>query len=188
MDKSIIPLLLLLFTSFHNSYCSTEYSAEDMIVKMNQYLDDHSSVSYYMTIDPDNLLDEIDHKLLDKYQNLIYDRYNIVTLILVANGFINYGNGLSSFLKSFYEEFNKTLNIQNLKCIVTIISVSEYSLIMDSTKKIKNIFNDNILNGFLDKMKITLNQNHLFLTIYELLKNIEKAQKQFNEKGIVNDL
>ena len=168
MNKLIIILLFFLYISFKTSNCSTDYSAEDMIVYMNQYLDSHASISYYMTIDPDNLLDEIDHKLLAKYQNILYDRYNIVTLIIVGKGFQNYGNGLSSFLKMFYKEFNKTFNIQNLKCIVSIISVYDHSLILDSTKKIKHIFNDNVLGALTDKMKETLNQNHLFLTVYEL--------------------
>ena len=34
----------------------------------------------------------------------------------------------------------------------------------------------------------TFNQNHLFLTIYNLLKNIEKGQKQYEQNGIISDL
>ena len=185
MSKIVIFLLFLLVNI---SNCSTLYSADDMLSLMNQYLDTHAIKSYYMTLDPDNLLDEIDHKLLAKYQNIIFDKYNIVTLVIVARGVIDYGNGLTSFINQFYKEFNKTFKFQDLRCIISIITVRDYKMIMDSTKKIKYIFNDNVLGALLDKMKETLNQNHLFLTIYELLKNIEKAQKQFIEKGAVTDL
>ena len=185
MSKIVIFLLFLLVNI---SNCSTGYSASDMLSLMNQYLDTHAIKSYYMTLDPDNLLDEIDHKLLAKYQNIIFDKYNIVTLVIVARGLTDYGNGLTSFINQFYKEFNKTFKFQDLRCIISIITVRDYKMIMDSTKKIKYIFNDNVLGALLDKMKETLNQNHLFLTIYELLKNIEKAQKQFIEKGAVTDL
>ena len=37
-------------------------------------------------------------------------------------------------------------------------------------------------------MKTTLYQNHYFLTIYELLKRIEKAQNQYSKNGVVTDL
>ena len=67
---NLFLICLLLVIKVINS--STEYSVEDMITYMNQYLDTHASKSYYMTIDPDNLLDEIDHKLLDKY-HIKYD-------------------------------------------------------------------------------------------------------------------
>ena len=167
---------------------STEYSVEDIITYMNQYLDTHASKSYYMTIDPDNLLEEIDHKLLAKYQNIIFDKYNIVTLIIVAKGFRNYGNDISKFLKEFYREFSKTLNIQDLKCIVSIINTSDNQIIVDSTNKIKYVFYDNVLGALKEKMKTTLYENHLFLTIYELLKNVEKAQNQYNINGKVIDL
>ena len=188
MSKNIIQFLLLLFTIFKILNCSSDYSAYDMITYMNQYLDTHASKSYYMTIDPDNLLDEIDHKLLAKYQNIIFDKYNIVTLVIVARGVKNYGNGLLSFIQEFYREFDKTMKFQDLRCIISIITASDYRLIIDSTNKMKYIFNNNVLNALLNKMKITLNQNHLFLTIYELLKNIEKAQRQFVDKGAVTDL
>ena len=59
---------------------------------------------------------------------------------------------------------------------------------MDSTKKINNIFNYNVLNALKDKMKTTLHENHLFLTVYELLKSIEKGQKQYTTKGAITDL
>ena len=35
---------------------------------------------------------------------------------------------------------------------------------------------------------ITFDQNHLFLTIYELLKNIENGQRQYDHNGIITDL
>ena len=141
-----------------------------------------------MTIDPDNLLEEIDHKLLAKYHNIIFDKYNIVTLVIVAKGLRKYGSDISSFLKQFYREFSKTLNIQDLKCVVSVINVSDRQIIVDSTNKIKHVFNYNVLSTLRDKMKITLNENHLFLTVYELLKNIEKAQKQYSTQGRVTDL
>ena len=59
---------------------------------------------------------------------------------------------------------------------------------MDSTNKLKHVFNYNVLGALRDKMKITLNENHLFLTVYELLKNVEKDQKQYNINGKVTDL
>ncbi len=185
MFKTVI---LLLFIIFNISNCSTDYTAYDMLSFMNQYLDTHATKSYYMTIDPDNLLDEIDHKLLAKYQNIIFDKYNIVTLIIVAKGLRDYNNGLQSFLNQFYKEFNKTFKIQDLRCIVSIITVSDYKMVLDSTQKIKYIFNDYVLGALYERMKNTLYQNHLFLTIYELLKNIEKAQKQFQQNGAVTDL
>ena len=37
-------------------------------------------------------------------------------------------------------------------------------------------------------MKTTLHENHLFLTVYELLKSIEKGQKQYTTKGAITDL
>ena len=179
-------ICLILVIKVINS--STEYSVEDMITYMNQYLDTHASKSYYMTIDPDNLLDEIDHKLLDKYHNIIFDKYNIVTLVIVAKGLRRYGSDISSFLKQFYREFSKTLNIQDLKCVVSIINVSDRQITVDSTNKLKHVFYYNVLGALRDKMKITLNENHLFLTVYELLKNVEKAQKQYNINGKVTDL
>ena len=187
MSKLII-IIFIIFLSLKKTNCSTDYSVEDIITFMNQYLDTHATKSYYMTIDPDNLLEEIDHKLLAKYQNIIFDKYNLVTLIIVVKGLKKYGSDLYSFLNRFYREFSKTLNIQDLKCIVSIISISDYKIALDSTKKIKYIFNDNILNALKDRMKGTLNQNHLFLTIYELLKSIEKAQKQYNSKGVISEL
>ena len=186
MLNKLFPLILFLFLKISN--CSTEYSAADIITFVNQYLDTHASKSYYMTLDPDNLLDEIDHKLLAKYQNIIFDKYNIVTLIIVARGLHNNGKDLSSFLKQFYKEFNKTLNIQDLKCIVSIITFNDYQIILDSTKKINHIFNYIVLNALKDKMKTTLHENHLFLTVYELLKSIEKGQKQYTTKGAITDL
>ena len=186
MLNKLIPLILFLLLKISN--CSTEYSPADIITFMNQYLDTHASKSYYMTLDPDNLLDEIDHKLLAKYQNIIFDKYNIITLIIVARGLHYYGNELSSFLNQFYKEFGKTINIQDLKCIVSIITVNDYQIILDSTKKINYIFNYNILSALKDNMKTTLYQNHLFLSIYELLKSIEKGQKQYKTKGVITDL
>ena len=187
MQKFLL-ILFLLFISFKKSNSSSDYSVEDIITYMNQYLDTHATKSYYMTIDPDNLLDEIDHKLLAKYQNIIFDKYNLDTLIKVVKGAKKYGNGLYSFLNLFYREFSKTLNIQDLKCIISIISIGDYQIALDSTKKIKYIFNDNILSALKDRMKLTIGQNHLFLSIYELLKSIEKGQKQFNNKGVITDL
>ena len=189
MTKFFISLFFFIFlSSIQLSISSTEYSANDMITYMNQYLDTHSSKSYYMTIDPDQILDEIDHKLLAKYQNIIFDKYNLVTLVVIARGLKNYGNGLSSFLTQFYKEIRKTFNIQDLKCIVSLITINDYKLVVDSTNRIKYIFNDNILNALKDSMKTTLYQNHYFLTIYELLKKIEKAQNQYSKNGVVTDL
>ena len=189
MSKIFISIYLFLFiTSIKLSYCSTDYAANDIINYMDKYLDTHASKSYYMTIDPDHILDEMDHKLLAKYQNIIFDKYNLVTLVIIARGLKNYGNGLPSFLTQFYKEFRKTFNIQELKCIVSLITVNDYRIALDSTNKIKYIFNDNVLSALKDSMKDTLNQNHYFLTIYELLKRIEKAQNQYSKKGYVTDL
>ena len=186
--KKIIFIFYLFAFSKKVINSSTEYSVEDMITYMNKYLDTHASKSYYMTIDPDNLLDEIDHKLLDKYHNIIFDKYKIVTLVIVARGLRSYGSDISSFLKHFYREFSKTLNIQDLKCVVAVINASDRQVTVDSTNKLKHVFNYNVLSALRDKMKITLNENHLFLTVYELLKNVEKAQKQYNFNGKVTDL
>ena len=133
--QKIMTILFVLFLSLKKLNCSTDYSVEDIITYMNQYLDTHATKSYYMTIDPDNLLEEIDHKLLAKYQNIIFDRYNLVTLVIVVKGLKNYGSDLYSFLNRFYREFSKTLNIQDLKCIISIISVGDYKMVIDSTKK-----------------------------------------------------
>ena len=187
MPKLMI-ILFVIFLSLKKLNCSTDYSVDDIITYMNQYLDTHATKSYYMTIDPDNLLEEIDHKLLSKYQNIIFDKYNLVTLVIVAKGLKNYGSDLYSFLNRFYREFSKTLNIQDLKCIISIMTISDYKVALDSTKKIKHIFNDYILSALKDRMKGTLSENNLFLTIYELLKSIEKAQKQYKSKGVITEL
>ena len=188
MPKKLNLFFIFLLLSIKAINSSTEYSVEDMITYMNQYLDTHASKSYYMTIDPDNLLDEIDHKLLDKYHNIIFDKYNIVTLVIVAKGLRSYGSDISSFLKQFYKEFSKTLNIQDLRCVVAVINANNRQIVVDSTNKLKHVFSYNVLGAIRDKMKTALNENHLFLTVYELLKNVDKAQKQYNFNGKVTDL
>jgi len=42
---------------------------------IDKHLDTHAIKSYYVTIDTNNLLDEMDHKVLAKYQNIIFDKY-----------------------------------------------------------------------------------------------------------------
>ena len=71
-------------------------------------------VIIWLSIDPDHILDEIEHKLLAKYQNIIFDKCDIVTLVVIAKGLQSYGNDLYSFVTQFYKEFRKTLNIQDL--------------------------------------------------------------------------
>ena len=168
--------------------CSSLYSVSDIITLIDKYLDTHAIKSYYVTIDPNGLLDEIDHKVLAKYQNLIFDKYGLVTIIIVANGFQSYGNGLLPFINQFFKEFRKTFDLQRLNCIISVISISEHRIAIDVTNKMKHIFRDNVLRILMDKMLITFDQNHLFLTIYNFLKNIEKGQKQYEQNGIITDL
>ena len=183
-----LKFLFILYLVIQQSNCASVFSANDIINLMNNYLDTHSIKSYYMTIDPNELLSEIDHKLLSIYQNILFDKYNIITLNIVANGLFDYGNGLESFLKNFYKEFNKTFNIQDLRIIVSVITVKDRRIIIDSSNKLKYIFNDDLLYSFKKDMISTLEQNHLFLTIYELLKNIENAQKKYIQKNKMSDL
>ena len=186
MSKEFFSILIIFLFGVVKS--STDHDAKDILSYMDKYLDTHASKSYYMTIDPDGLLDEIDHKMLAKYQNIIFDNYGIITLIIVARGLKGGERDLNNFKKNFYKEFEKTVKMKDLRCVVSIITVNNMKLIVDSTSKIKYIFNDRVLSALTDKMKVTFYQNHLFLSIYELLKNVEKAQKQFSAKGAVTDL
>ena len=180
--------LFIIYITIELSFCSTLYSAKDIIFFVDKYLDNHAAKSYYVTIDPNHFLDEIDHKVLAKYQNLIFDKYGLVTIIIVANGFQSYGNGLLPFINQFFKEFRKTFDLQRLNCIISVISISEHRIAIDVTNKMKHIFRDNVLRILMDKMLITFDQNHLFLTIYNFLKNIEKGQKQYDQNGIITDL
>jgi len=168
--------------------CSSLYSASDIISLIDKYLDTHAIKSYYVTIDPNGFLDEIDHKVLEKYQNIIFDKYNLVTIIIVARDFKSYGNGLLPFINQFFNEFKKVFDLQKLNCIISVISINQHRIAIDATRRIKHIYKDHILKKMLDNMMITFNQNHLFLTIYNLLKNIEKGQKQYEQNGIITEL
>ena len=168
--------------------CSSLYSASDIISLIDKHLDTHAIKSYYVTIDPNELLDEFDHKVLEKYQNMIFDRYGLVTIIIVARGFQSYGNGLLPFINQFFREFRRVFDLQRLNCFISVISINEHRIAIDVTNRMKHIYRDHILKTLLDNMMITFNQNHLFLTIYNLLKNLEKGQKQYEQSGIIHDL
>ena len=168
--------------------CSSLYSASDIISLIDKYLDTHAIKSYYVTIDPNGFLDEIDHKVLEKYQNIIFDKYNLVTIIIVARDFKSYGNGLLPFINQFFREFKKSFDLQRLNCIISVISINQHRIAIDASTRIKHKYKDWVLKNLLDKMMIPFNQNHLFLTIYNLLKNIEKAERQYDQNGIITEL
>ena len=123
-----------------------------------------------------------------KYQNHIFDKYGLVTIIIVARGFESYGDNLLSFIQQFLKEFRKSFDLQRLKCFFSVISINDHGIAIDVTNRIKHIYNDEVLKSLIDKMVVTFDQNHLFLTIYNLLKNIEKGEKQFEQNGIITDL
>ena len=170
------------------SSCSSKYRASDIVTYIDKYMDTHAIKSYYVTIDPNNLLDDIDHKVLERYQNYIFEKYGLVSIIIVARGFETYGDSLLSFIQQFLKEFKKSFDLQRLKCFFAVININDHSLAIDVTNKIKHIYNDNVLRSLLNKMIVTFEQNHLFLTIYNLLKNIEKGEKQYDQNGIITDL
>ena len=186
--SKFLGFIILVSFSIELSFCASLYRASDIIALIDKHLDTHAIKSYYVTIDPNNLLDETDHKVLAKYQNAIFDKYGLVTIIIVARGFESYGNGLLPFINQLLKEFRKTFDLQRLNCFISVISINEHRIAIDVTNRMKHIYRDNILKTLLDKMMITFNQNHLFLTIYELLKNIEKGQKQYDQNGIITDL
>ena len=187
MSKNIY-FIFVFFITLGISSCSTLYTASDIISLIDKHLDTHAIKSYYVTIDPNQLLEEIDHKLLEKYQDIIFEKYGLVTIIIVARGFKSYGNGLLPFINQFFREFRKTFDLQRLDCFISVISINEHRIAIDVTNRIKHVYKDHILKSLLNKMMYTFNQNHLFLTIYNLLKNIEKGQKQYEQNGIISDL
>ena len=170
------------------SSCSSKYRASDIVTLIDTYMDTHAIKSYYVTIDPNNLLDEIDHKVLEKYQNYIFEKYGIVSIIIVARGFESYGESLLSFIQELLKEFRKSFDLQRINCFFSVISINDHSIAIDVTNRIKHIYNDRVLKSLIDKMAVTFDQNHLFLTIYNLLKNIEKGEKQFEQNGIITEL
>ena len=186
--SNFLRKIFLIFISLSLSLCSSLYRASDIVTFIDQYMDTHAIKSYYVTIDPNNLLDEMDHKVLEKYQNHIFDKYGLVTIIIVARGFESYGDNLLSFIQQFLKEFRKSFDLQRLKCFFSVISINAHGIAIDVTNRIKHIYNDEVLKSLIDKMVVTFDQNHLFLTIYNLLKNIEKGEKQFEQNGIITDL
>ena len=106
----------------------------------------------------------------------------------MAREFRSYGNGLLPFINQFFIEFRKVFDLQRLNVVISVISINEHRIAIDVTNRMKHIYKDHVLKSLLDKMMITFNQNHLFLTIYNLLKNIEKGQKQYERNGIISDL
>ena len=186
--STILKAILIIFISIGLSSCSSVYSATDIISLIDKHLDTHAIKSYYVTIDPNGFLDEIDHKVLEKYQNMIFDKYGLVTIIIAAREFKSYGNGLLPFINQFFNEFKKVFDLQRLNVVISVISINEHRIAIDVTNKMKHIYKDYVLKSLLDKMMVTFNQNHLFLTIYNLLKNIEKGQKHYQQKGIITDL
>ena len=186
--SQLLNIIFIFLISIGLSFSASLYRVPDIIALIDKHLDTHAIKSYYVTIDPNNLLDEMDHKVLAKYQNIIFDKYGLVTIIIVARGFESYGNGLLPFINQLFKEFRKTFDLQRLNCFISVISINEHRIAIDVTNRMKHIYKDNILKTLLDKMMITFNQNHLFLTIYELLKNIEKGQRQYEQNGIITDL
>ena len=186
--SNFLRKIFLIFISLSLSLCSSLYRASDIVTFIDQYMDTHAIKSYYVTIDPNNLLDEMDHKVLEKYQNHIFDKYGLVTIIIVARGFESYGDNLLSFIQQFLKEFRKSFDLQRLKCFFSVISINDHGIAIDVTNRIKHIYNDEVLKSLIDKMVVTFDQNHLFLTIYNLLKNIEKGEKKFEQNGIITDL
>ena len=186
--SNVLKAIFIIYLLIGLSLCSSVYSASDIISLVDKHLDTHAIKSYYVTIDPNGFLDEIDHKVLEKYQNLIFDKYGLVTIIIVAREFKSYGNGLLPFINQFFNEFRKVFDLQRLNVVISVISINEHRIAIDVTNKMKHIYKDYVLKSMLDKMMMTFNQNHVFLTIYNLLKNIEKGQKQYEQNGIITDL
>ena len=186
--SNILKRILLILLTIELSFSSTIYSASNIISLIDKYLDTHAIKSYYVTIDPNGFLDEMDIKVLEKYQNIIFDKYGLVTIIIVAREFQSYGNGLLPFINKFFSEFRKVFDLQRINCVISVISINKHRIAIDVTNRMKHIYKDHVLKSLLDKMMITFNQNHIFLTIYNLLKNIEKGQKQYEQNGIITDL
>ena len=186
--SKLVQYIIILFCILKASSCATLFKVSDIISQIDKYMDTHPIKNYYVTIDPNNLLDDIDHKLLEKYQNIIFEKYGLVTMVIVAKAFESYGYGLQPFIIQFFNQFKKVFDLQRLNCIISVISINDHRIGLDVSNRMRHIYTDNVLNALHDNMKITFNQNHLFLTIYNLLKNIEKGQKQYEEKGIITEL
>ena len=92
------------------------------------------------------------------------------------------------FINQFFREFKKSFDLQRINCIISVISINQHRIAIDASTRIKHKYKDWVLKNLLDKMMIPFNQNHLFLTIYNLLKNIEKAERQYDQNGIITEL
>ena len=187
MFKRNIINLLINIISIKIYISSTSYTASDIASRMKDYLKKNSLKSYYMIIDPDNFLENIRLRMINKYHEILYNKYtNFITLVIIAKKLQEYPG--SSFISELYSNIEPN-KLQNLKSLVILITVDDNKIeIIATNEEIQGIFTERVRNRLLEKFYPDIKQDDWFSNILELLKRIDILYQQYKFNVNIEEL
>ena len=176
--------IILLISQKLNS--SQIYSTKEIAGYMDKNLKDNNLNYYYMVIDTENLLNDINFKMLSKYIENLNKKYDLSILVILTNKIQDNKN--SSFLDELYNQVSFPQKLKKRKVLIIIITADDDNLQIIANEKFKPIFSEKVINNLISKVKPLFKQNEWFSNIFELLKNVDILHQQYNFNIKIEDL
>jgi len=186
MFDNIILISIILLISFNTFNCSKAYTAAEIAKLMDDNLKSNSLKKYYMTIDPDRLLEDMKYRMITKYHEILNNKYNLNIVVVLAKKLKVYEN--STFIEELHKEVAKPKKLKSKQGLIITMTTETKDLQIEATEELKPVFTDEIIVKLINKMKPTFKDDDWFSNIFELLKKIHIMYQQHNFHVPITDL